>query len=334
MSEPDNRFAVIAMLLLSLILLTVRLDRFGHSFLSTLPAAPSPAPAPLDDETRHPTMPDIRVNIPSWAYNPQFDKPESFTDPITNLTGPLDPPPLPHETVLGWPIAKAQGIEDIYAIDSFFYRLGRPGYVVESGALDGLQFSVSWWLSFVLGWRAVHVEAGPTNFKALKKWRTESLDINAVLCRENPGGHLHYAQKSPSVPMPIDGIWEFMPLDYKKTWWAEALTNESLVESFASVYCSPLHTLLAPFEVPFVDLWVLDVEGGELSVLQSHDFDALPVNVLCVEADEFNPSKNKAVREFLAERGYIFHSTFPFSGNPINDWFFHESFSPSHAEGF
>jgi len=76
------------------------------------------------------------------------------------------------------------------------------------------------------------------------------------------------------------------------------------------------------------------LEGGELSGLQSHDFEALPVNVLCVEADEFNPAKNAAVRAFLETKGFAFHSKMPYSGNPQNDWFVHSSFTPAPRVGF
>lgn len=303
-----------------------------------------PPPAPL----WHPTMPHIPATIPAWAYGSGDGDGEAlpgrFLDPITNLTGPLVPPPAPHASVNGWPTAKAQGFEDVFAIDTFFHGLERPGYIAECGALDGLQFSTTWLFTFVYGWRAVHIEASPKNFGSLSgrsatTWggRTESLNFNAALCSsdvEGKEGYLHYAEKPTARAMPIDGIWEFMAPDYRATWWSDALANASMVEEFAIVHCASLDSLLAPFAVPFLDLWVVDVEGGELSVLQSHDFEALPVNVLCVEADEFNPAKNAAVRAFLETKGFAFHSKMPYSGNPQNDWFVHSSFTPAPRVGF
>lgn len=284
----------------------------------------------------HPSLKNIPVSIPSWAYDSNFSQPGQFRDPITNITGPQLPTPLPHVPLNGWPISKAQGYEDLYAMSTFFKNLGRPGYVAESGALDGLQFSVTWWFAYVLGWRSIHVEASPKNYASLigrpthgSSWggRLESLNINAALCTPITNDvPLHYAEKASDAPFPTDGIWEFFTRDYKETWWPEALANSSIVENFAPVHCSSLNELLAPFEVPFLDLWIVDVEGGELGVLQSHDFDALPISVVCVEADNFNPSKNTAVRKLLEKNGFSFHSKFPWEGNPINEWYVHSSF--------
>lgn len=43
------------------------------------------------------------------------------------------------------------------------------------------------------------------------------------------------------------------------------------------------------FGVDTIDLWTLDVEGGELSVLQTVDFERLRVGVLVVETDGAAP---------------------------------------------
>ena len=66
----------------------------------------------------------------------------------------------------------------------------------------------------------------------------------------------------------------------------------------------PLAPLLMLFGISHIDLWVLDVEGGELEVLQSVDFAALVVDVLVVETDGTDNIKDGAVSELLAERGF------------------------------
>ena len=345
-----------ACLLLSAYPLGARLFPGGPAFLlGALPQRAAGRPQPQQPPAPpmppgvvglwHPTLPHIPASIPAWAYDAAAAaQPGRFLDPLTNLTGPLQPLPPPHERRGFWPTAKAQGIEDLYAVAAFFHGLDRSGFVAESGALDGLQFSTTWWLVFALGWRAVHVEASPKNFASLvgtpgRTWggRAESLNFNAALCTPSAAGeqgHLHYAEKDSAAPFPTDGIWEFFTEDYKRAWWPEALANESQVRAFAPVHCSSLDALLEPFEVPVLDLWVLDVEGGELSVLQSHDFEALPVNVLCVEADDFNPAKNAAVRELLEGKGFAYHGKFPKDGNPLNDWFVHSSFTPLPEPGY
>lgn len=47
--------------------------------------------------------------------------------------------------------------------------------------------------------------------------------------------------------------------------------------------CRRLENILRDAGVGIVDLWVLDVEGAELDVLQSHDFVQNPIHVLVIE---------------------------------------------------
>ena len=54
------------------------------------------------------------------------------------------------------------------------------------------------------------------------------------------------------------------------------------------------------------DFFSLDVEGAEMSVLESIDFERTAFGVILVEADEHNEMKNLAMRQFLELRGYTF----------------------------
>ena len=56
--------------------------------------------------------------------------------------------------------------------------------------------------------------------------------------------------------------------------------------------------------IEHVDLFFLDVEGGELTVLETFDW-RVRIDVLVVEMDNTNPQKDKAVRKLLYGRGYV-----------------------------
>lgn len=105
-----------------------------------------------------------------------------------------------------------------------------------------------------------------------------------------------------------------------KEQWHSGLDKESL----PMIPCMPLSSMLAKFSVSHIGFWSLDVEGAELQVLQTFDFDAVTINVVCIEADGHDPVKDKAVKDVMLEHGYIFH------GHEVrNDWFVHPSFVPS-----
>lgn len=235
------------------------------------------------------------VSLPAWA----FAQPSALAPTPGSSSGP--PPAGPFT---------AQDYEDVYAFDQFFFGL-RGGVILESGALDGAQFSVSNFFVKALGWRAVHVEASPASYAKLQANRPESLNLNAAICtREEP---LHWCGDGAA-----GGFWEFMSDTHRTAFWPNAR-----VESMPAVPCRPLGPLLQLFGVLHVDLWILDVEGAELDVLRTVDLTKVTVDVVCIELDDTNPKKDDEVRAHMKAAGYTF-----WSHNIRNDWFLRPGFVP------
>ena len=138
--------------------------------------------------------------------------------------------------------------------------------ILESGALDGAQFSTTAFWVYGMQWRAMHVEASPISYAALKANRPESLNVHSALCAR--AGALHYAADAGAAggKHPVDGIWELMSENHRRAYFPNTVASR-----LPTVACRPVAALLALFGVTHVDLWVLDVEGGELEVLQSFD---------------------------------------------------------------
>lgn len=68
------------------------------------------------------------------------------------------------------------------------------------------------------------------------------------------------------------------------------------------VPCLRMEKILRGAGIKRVDLWVLDVEGAELDVLQSHDFKKNPVHVLVIERNVHDFT----IEVFLLERGFTY----------------------------
>ena len=74
------------------------------------------------------------------------------------------------------------------------------------------------------------------------------------------------------------------------------------------IECNTLDNLLlkyAPHTSVF-DFFSLDVEGAELSVLESINYDRVQFGIVLVEADGHNQMKNDSVRKLLETWGYTF----------------------------
>lgn len=91
------------------------------------------------------------------------------------------------------------------------------------------------------------------------------------------------------------------------------------------VQCLPLRDILAEYNIRHIDFFSLDVEGGELMVLQSIDWSKVTVNVILVELDGTNQTKDEDVRQLLKHAGYKWHSR-----DRNNEWFVRDGFVYKH----
>jgi len=221
------------------------------------------------------------------------------------------PPPPPPTTIADLrPHSLAQHAEDVYAHEHFFWGPEPPGsrqrVVMESGAVDGVTFSISHSLEQQLGWRAIHIEAGPGKFEALARNRPRALNLHTALC-DSPRV-LHFLQKD--FRDSVGGIAEFMaPAFAEKFWPGVDLRALDGHPDATPISCLPVRSLLPIFGVRRVDLWVLDVEGAELAVLQTVDWAAVEIDVIALELDGADLEKDAAVWDLLGAKGYDVHST-------------------------
>lgn len=284
----------------------------ASSFASLPPTTPLEIPfcgSPAFDSTPQQLCDkfgEVTVSFPPWARQ----------GPLTRGLGgahlrEMDVLPDPKR----WE-CKAQYGEDGFVYREFFYGF-EGGIVVESGALDGLEFSTSWGFEKSAHWRSVHVEANPQNYAELVMNRPDAININAGLCSAEQT--LHFVsdkvvqdagltrtfQTNPQGITPVSGFWEFMSPTLKEQWWSGVRDKD--LEAFPTTPCRSLSHLLPLMGITHVDLWILDVEGAEASVLAGFDFNAVAVDVVGVELDGSNSAKDEVVRGYLRDAGYQLH---------------------------
>jgi hypothetical protein len=65
--------------------------------------------------------------------------------------------------------------------------------------------------------------------------------------------------------------------------------------------------VLKEHDIAHVNVFFLDVEGGELTALQTIDFDddTIQIDMFVVEMDQTNPTKDETIRTMLRSHGYI-----------------------------
>lgn len=193
--------------------------------------------------------------------------------------------------------------EDEYVFTNFFSRDGAPPYkqngtYVELGALDGVLASNTFWFERALGWHGLLIEPSAKAHQRLVENRggaQNNVIRHAVVC---PAGQtVEYLEPARVQDVATAGIATAVPEGNKR--YAHMRTARR-----RPMACVPLNELLLSAQLRHVDFFSLDVEGAELTVLKTIDWDATTFGVLMVELDGKNSAKDDEVRSLLSARGY------------------------------
>ena len=93
-----------------------------------------------------------------------------------------------------------------------------------------------------------------------------------------------------------------MSPDFKKGWHPGFdVSTQGL-----PIKCRSIGNLLRESGITHLDFFSLDVEGGELAVMQSFPFDEVTLSVFFFEADGSNSEKEQAIHELVLKNGGVF----------------------------
>jgi FkbM family methyltransferase len=193
----------------------------------------------------------------------------------------------------------AQLGEDVWMWEHWFFAM-RAGLIVESGAFDGKIYSSTYMLEKMANWSAIHIEADPENFQKLVKNRGGSININAALCNSS-STKLHYTASGKGA---VRGFVEFMSEPFLELWHKDLYLNKSLVNSLPVIPCVTISSILNALSVTHVDVWVLDTEGSELSVLEGTDFNTVHFHSVIIECPDKEVEKNKLKMDVMSEKNF------------------------------
>lgn len=217
--------------------------------------------------------------------------------------------------------ALAQLGEDKYLFRNLFYNM-KNGIILESGALNGITYSTTYLFEHLLDWKCIHVEADPVNYNQLVSNRPKSFNIHTALCSDNNIIHWTLDLQGGAV----NGIYEFMPQRLKDVFHPKLATTPFDSPLFLPLTCVPLKLLLKKLDITHIDIWILDVEGGELSILNGMDFNEISVSVIIIECDGWNIEQDNLKLELLKKNKFTCTKL-----DRANYACLHESFKPSTA---
>jgi FkbM family methyltransferase len=170
------------------------------------------------------------------------------------------------------------------------------GFFVEVGADDGVDRSNT--LAFEqAGWSGICIEPSPSRFDALlRNRRCECLNV-AIASIEERAEFLDIVGYGKG----LSGlVCHYDPRHVERIERETAANPLTVSRSRVTVPARRLDTILAERGVRTVNYCSIDVEGSELDVLRSIDFDTVSFDVITVEDNYGEP----AVRRYLEERGF------------------------------
>ena len=104
--------------------------------------------------------------------------------------------------------------------------------------------------------------------------------------------------------LPVRGFIEFMSPSFIKKWHGKIYNNKTSIDELPTVQCLPMKLLLRELNIQHIDIWILDVEGAEESVLRGTDFNAVHINSVAMECDEHDISKNERKTSILEANNF------------------------------
>ena len=218
----------------------------------------------------------------------------------------------PGNCTLGWDmpgtINSGQNLEDAVILARFFSGhspmahlshgngngQAAGGIFLEMGGLDGVTFSNTRLYEYCAGWDGILIEAQPDNTKLLFENRPCAVVIPEGVCNVDDSSLDGYS----TIRMSIGEGTSY-----------DMTTRGEEGGDGVDVPCRPLSAMLDDYGVTRINFFSLDVEGAELKVLETFDFNKVKIDVLMVEAEfietagtHSDHSKIEAVRTLIETR--------------------------------
>lgn len=190
----------------------------------------------------------------------------------------------------------SQSGEDMIVQSIFLQRgIERPSYL-DLGANHPFQINNT--ASFYLkGSSGINVEPAITEFRLFEKWRPRDVNLNMGV--SDVEGHLHYFETENS---------RLNTFDEKEAKRYETEEGIAILNQKEVQVKTVRQILDEHWNGKFPDFLTIDIEGTELSIMKSIDFDQTSPMVICAETLSFsatgNEQKNDELIQYICDQGF------------------------------
>jgi FkbM family methyltransferase len=194
------------------------------------------------------------------------------------------------QTGLSFP---GQAGQDLLAF--LYFRGRRSGFFMDIGAYDGITYSNSY-IFERLGWRGICMEPLPGVFNRLREnRRCDCYQAALAGFSDSQAGFIHAVGVDT-----LSGLESEMAEGHED--W---IAREGGRPEHIAVKAVTFPELMARYpQIRTVDFLSLDVEGAEMSILRTIDFETYDFGLITVECIEEKKGEGAELRSFMAGKGY------------------------------
>lgn len=186
--------------------------------------------------------------------------------------------------------------------ERYFKYYQTPGFFIECGAADGISESCCYFFEKNLRWSGINVEASPKIYQALTKNRPHSKNVNLALSDSD-----NQKVSFTTTVHPYHGeLFGNGSIKHTPEHLAD-LKQQNVILNNIEVTTMTYDSLTSDVKSEFVDLFVLDIEGHELPVLNSLSKKMRLPTVFVIEHGHLGQEK---LNQILSPLGYELDYTF------------------------
>lgn len=173
----------------------------------------------------------------------------------------------------------------------------KHGVFVDIGAHDGITLSNSYFFEKELEWTGLCIEPLPKVFEQLKKNRS-CIVVEGAAWSEDTTKQFRIVEGYAEM---LSGFVDtYNPLHEKRIQDEVAAMGGTITD--VAIRCYDVNRLLLKYNLEDIDFLSIDVEGSELDILKSIDYNKIKIKVVLAE----NNYGDETLRNFMSSKGYTF----------------------------
>ena len=192
----------------------------------------------------------------------------------------------------------SQDNQDKY-LETYIFKGYKNGFYVDVGAHDGISINNTLYFEKNNNWRGINIEPIKKVFDKLVINRPNNINLNCAVC--NNDGETDFLCNIGYTEM-ISGIKDNFDIRHLHRLQRENIQYGSITEVI-KVETKKLETILHDNDISHINYLSIDVEGAELEVIKSINFDKVFIDVIGFE-NNYNDVSVPIV-EYLQNKGFI-----------------------------